>query len=355
MAKFYKLFLLFTLAWVALCIVAPRSVSAHEQYVLSKQQFDLDYANSGINVFDALKSPENLRIAIEVGVGIIILFALYLIFLSSRLEFFLDQALGHLEPASHALVRIAIGFSFIYSAATAVYLGPEISLASLPWGGIIQYALYVLGIFLVFGFVSELAGLLSLAIIIAATFIYKDYMLTYFNYFGEFLALLLFGSRIFSLDKLLFGLKRLAEKSKDYEIAILRITYGISILYPAISVKLIHPAVIMDIVRQYHLNRIHWLFPADPLLIALGAGLTQIVVGICLIIGFETRLNSFITFILYVLSILFFREVVWPHYILLALSLYLVINNGSKFTIDNLVERMRERRRGVCEKPIADL
>jgi hypothetical protein len=39
------------------------------------------------------------------------------------------------------------------------------------------------------------------------------------------------------------------------------------------------------------------------------------------------------------MSILFFKEVVWPHYILLALSLYLVINNGGDWTLDRWIQK----------------
>ncbi len=345
MTRFYSFFFILGFAWIAFFAVVPRHASAHEQYVLTKAQFDADYADSSINVFDALKTPENLKIAIEVGIGALLLFILYFIFLGSRLAPFLDKALMRLEPTGHALIRIAVGFSFIYSAATSVYLGPEIPLSSFPLGAVIQYGLYIVGTLLVFGFLSEFAGLVSFLIMFAATWVYKDYMLTYFNYFGEFAALLFFGSRIFSIDKLLFGAKKITEKFKEYEIAILRVTYGISVLYPAITVKLVHPQVVIDIASRYHLNQIHWLFPQDPLLISLGTGITQIIVGLCIIVGFETRLNAFVTFILYVLSILFFKEVVWPHYILLALAFYLVTNDGGKFTLDNLIGRWFKSRR----------
>lgn len=168
-------------------------------------------------------------------------------------------------------------------------------------------------------------------------------MFTYFNYFGEFLALIIFGSRYSSLDKILFKAKKIKNKIKEYEIPLIRITYGISVLYPAISIKILHPVIIVEIVNQYHLNQVNWLFPQDPLLISLGTGLAQILVGLCLIFGFETRLNSFITLLLYAGSIFYFKEAVWPHIVLLALALYFVINNGGGFTLDELIVRMKTK------------
>lgn len=345
--KLFLVLFIFTIAIVPTVFVLalPRQALAHEQYVLPKSDFDNDYSATGVNVWDSLKNPDNFRIASKVGISILIFFVLYFFLISSRLQLWLNKTLAHLDGFSHALVRVAVGFSFIYSAATSVFLGPEIPHSSLPFGLAIHYALYVVGALLVFGFLSEISGLLSLVIILAATWVYKDYMITYFNYFGEFLALLIFGSRVFSIDKLIFGIKKIGEKFRDYEIAILRVTYGIAVLYPAITIKLFHPEVILDIVNRYKLNQIHWLFPPDPLLIALGTGLAQILVGICIIVGFETRLASLATLVLYILSILFFREVVWPHYILLALAFYLVVNNGGKYTIDTLIENFMAKRR----------
>src|SRR5690348_15857009 len=125
------------------------------------------------------------------------------------------------------------------------------------------------------------------------------------------------GSRTFSLDKLIFKTKIWAEKYRDYEVELSRITYGVSVIYPAVTFKLLHPEVIIDIVNKYNLTQFHWLFPRDPLLVSLGSGLAQVVVGLCLILGFETRLNTLITFVLMSLSVIFFKEAVWPHYILL--------------------------------------
>ncbi|MDP2598307.1 MAG: TQO small subunit DoxD, partial [Candidatus Liptonbacteria bacterium] len=171
------------------------------------------------------------------------------------------------------------------------------------------------------------------------TFVYGDHILTYFNYFGVLIAFIFFGSRIFSLDKLVSGAKGLAEKYRGWDIALIRITYGISVIYPAIMIKILHPIIMVEIAKKYHLADIRWLFPSDPLLISLGTGLTQIAVGLFIILGFGTRLSSFATFILYVLSIIYFKEAVWPHYILLALALYLVINDGGKLTVDEWLKK----------------
>jgi hypothetical protein len=315
-------------------IFKAKPVLAHENYVLTKDQISADLADRNLNAWDSLKERDNLNVALSVGAASFLAIILYFFFQLSAAGRGFDDWLGSFEPFGHVVLRVALSASLIASAHYSSFLGPEIPLSSLPLGGIIKFFLYVLGALMFLGLWSEITGALSLVILLAATFVYKDYILTYFNYFGEFIALLIFGSRVFSLDKVIYGAKQLAGKYHDYELALIRITYGISVMYPAITLKLLHPAVIVDIVNRYHLTKYHWLFPHDPLLASLGGGLAQAAVGLCLIFGFETRLNTLITFGLMFLSVLYFKEAVWPHYVLLALALYLFINNGGKRSLD---------------------
>jgi uncharacterized membrane protein YphA (DoxX/SURF4 family) len=330
-------------AAISTALFFPLFASAHENYVLTKSQINADLAFAGPKVFSALRDRGNLEVALAVGIGSLIAIVVYFLFQQSRAGQIFDQKIKKLEGLGHVVLRVALAASLIFSAYTNAYLGPEIPLASLPWAYIIKPALYILGLLMLFGLWSEVVGAASLVILLLATWVYKDYMLTYFNYLGEFIALLLYGSRTFSLDRLIYKLKQWAERHRDYELALIRITYGISIMYPAIIFKLLHPQVIVDIVNRYHLNQFHWLFPHDPLLIALGSGLAQVAVGICLIVGFETRINTFITFSLMTLSVIFFKESVWPHFILLALALYLLINNGGNFSLDYYLLKNKEK------------
>ncbi len=337
--SFSAKFLIFLAVAGVVFLILPVKGFAHENYVLTKDQIDVGMRDWSINVWSALKNPENLKIGLWVALGSLLVFILYFIFSYSKIGLAFDKKMQGFEPAGHVVLRVVLGISFIASAYFNSFLGPEIPLSSIPLGSTLRYALFILGVLLALGIFTEIVGALGLVILLMAAFVYKDYMLTYFNYFGEFIAFIFFGSRIFSVDKFISGAKLLALKYRDWEIALVRVAYGISVMYPAIVIKILHPVIIVEIVKQYRLTDIRWLFPQDPLLISLGAGLTQIAVGIFIILGFETRLNSFVTFILYVMSILYFKEAVWPHYILLALALYLVLNNGGKFTLDEWLKK----------------
>jgi len=336
---FRKKFLAAALVIPGVAALLPLVASAHENYVLTKGEIDAGMADWSINVWNSLTAPGNIAVAAKFGSGLIILYIVYFFFERSACGAAFDRWIRRGESFGDALLRIILGVSLLYSARLGVFLGPEIPLSSIPGGQYFSVALYILGALMVLGFFSRVAGAGAMVIALLATWTYKDYMLTYFNYFGEFVALALWSSYIFSIDRLRDKTKIVADKVRQWEAVILRVTYGISILYPAISIKILHPAIIVEIVKQYHLTDVSWLFPPDPLLISLGTGLTQIVVGLAIIVGFETRLNSLMTFALYVMSILYFKEAVWPHYILLALATYLFINDGGDWTLDSWLKK----------------
>lgn len=339
---FLKLVRFFAIHFLLLGFL-PLIALAHENYVLPTADITRGMNDWSINVFDALKTPGNLVIILYVGLGALIVFFLYYLFWTSPLGIRLDKRVRKLEPLGHIMLRATLGVFFIASGLFNSFLGPEIPLASIPLGLALKPILFIVGGLLIVGLLSRVLGIIGLALLLLTTFAYGNYMLTYGNYFGELMALALYGSTIFSLDSLIAKQSAFAKKYKKWEIPLIRITYGISILYPAISVKLLHPSIILKIVGTYGLNHINWLFPSDPLLIALGSGLAQVALGLFIIIGFETRLSAFATLILYTLSILFFKEAVWPHYILLALALYLTINNGGGWTVDNWLLKKKNK------------
>lgn len=319
-------------------------VFAHEQYVLTNKELTQGMQDHTQNVLTALQNPENVRISLFVGIGITITLIGYFFFQFSPFGKTLHRILVRFDPLGHLLLRIALAGSLLASASFHSFLGPEIPLTSIAGGNFLIPVLFCCGLLLLFGIFTRVAAGLGLLILLLTTSVYGEYMLTYFNYFGEFIALLFLGSYSFSLDNQIFGPSSLVKKYKEIELLIIRVTYGISVLYPAITIKLFHPDVIVIIVNKYHMNQIHWLFPQDPLLISLGTGMAQILVGMLIIFGLETRLASFATFLLYLLSVLFFKEAVWPHYVLLALALYLVINNGGELTLDTVISKFLDKK-----------
>jgi hypothetical protein len=327
----FSLLLIFC-SWVS-------SASAHEAYVLPKEQFYAALKAPGFNVFTALNDPNNLSsfCFISLGVSIVIAGMLFIEYWhGKKISRFFEKG----EKYGAPILRIALGISLIFSALTWNFLGPELSLASLGGTTLLRYALLMGGLLITFGIFTELGALLALGVYTLASIKYGWYLASYTNYLAEILALIFFGAKTFSLDKR-FGLwrERLATL-RLYESTLIRVGYGFALAFAAVTIKLLHPILTLTVIQTYHLTRFSWLFPHDPLLVVLGAGLAELAIGIFIILGFELRLTILISLFYITLSLLYFGEAIWPHLILYGISFYLLLT-PQKLALDNLISKRR--------------
>ncbi len=311
--------------------------SAHEAYVLPYDTFWSGLKSGfSLHAFDALKNPHDLYVAFVVGISIAVLIILSFFFRRSRAgknvsDFF--EKFSYLGPH---FMRITIAIAFFFSAITGTFLGPEIHGSLFPFPHILQISLFAISLMIAVGFMTELAALAGIIIFFSSFFIFGSYIFNYLNYLGELIVLLLFGMRMFSFDKYLFGPLRRFQSIAKYETLIVRVLYGLALIYAAVTVKLLHPDLTILVVNTWHLTKFHLLFPSDPLLVTLGAGLTEIMIGLFIIFGFEMRLTIFISLFYITLSLFYFGESVWPHLLLYGISLNLLVQPET-FTIDNFL------------------
>lgn len=340
---------MYTLPLVVVAFCLSVSVArAHEVYVLSQSQIAAGFAQNNPLTLAALNNPHNLSIFLWITVVVTLLFAGAVAFRLSRRGEWFYKKLGTFNYWGPLFVRGAIAASFFYSALTWSFLGPELSLRALPLAIIMRGILFAASIMFILGIGVEAAAAVSLVMFFVGGYVFGWYILTYVNYLGEIVALLLFGSRRLSLDALWRGPLKRFPRLSQYETVIVRIGYGVALLYAAISIKILHPILTIDVVNQYHLTQFHWLFPSDPWLIVLGAAIAEIAIGIFILIGFETQLTVGISLVYITLSLIYFREAVWPHLMLYGISLNLIFNR-TRASVDagvgRLGEWLRARRR----------
>jgi uncharacterized membrane protein YphA (DoxX/SURF4 family) len=189
---------------------------------------------------------------------------------------------------------------------------------------------------LLFGFLIELAVALGLFIIIIGFFYFGIYLFTYLSFMGVLLSYLLFGARHWSCDLLLFGpVKGIRAKWKPYKSTVVRVFYGLGLIFTGFSVKFLHPDISLRVVNEWHLTQFHWLFPSDPLLLVLGAGIVEIVVGFFIVVGFEMRMTTLINLFYFTLSMCYFRELLWPHLLLYGIAIGLMVQ-PENFSLDHI-------------------
>ncbi|MDE2001846.1 MAG: hypothetical protein KGI60_04770 [Patescibacteria group bacterium] len=334
---------------VLLFLGLAQIASAHEAYVVPRDYFWQQLATPfSAHALDALRNPNNVRITLEVVIGVLALLAANYFFRESAWGRRFHQAIERLAPYGPLFVRAAIAAAFFYSALSWSFLGPELVLQQMPWPAVMRGVLFLCSGLIALGFLTEFAGLLALVLFTIGFFVFGLYLMTYLNYLGEIIVLLLFGMRKWSLDGLLFGPRKLFSTWEQYGTSIVRVFYGLALSYAAVNVKFLHPDLTVRVVTDWHLTQFHWLFPSDPLLVVLGAGLSELAIGLFIIFGFEMRLTVAISLFYITLSLLYFRELVWPHLMLYGISLNLIVQ-PEVFTVDHLL--FKERRAGWWKRP----
>jgi uncharacterized membrane protein YphA (DoxX/SURF4 family) len=325
--------------------------SAHEAYVIPYNTFWAGMNTPlSLHAFDALKDPANIRVTIIIVLSVWLLLGLNFIFRLSSVGKRCHAFFEKFSSSGPVLMRMTIATAFLFSSLAGSFLGPELHGSLMPHHSIVQIALFVMSMMIFFGIFTELAALVGIVLFSTSFFVFGPYVFTYLNYLGELIVLLLFGARILSVDKYFFGNLKRFESFRKYESVIIRVFYGLALVYAAITVKLLHPDLTVSVVNTWNLTQFHLLFPHDPLLVTFGAGIVECVIGLFIIFGFEMRLTILISLFYITLSLLYFREMVWPHLLLYGISFYLLVQ-PEVFTLDHIFFKEHRNFRNWWKRP----
>lgn len=315
-------------------LLSFHTASAHEAYVLTHQEFNQGLSVNTTNPLAGLFDPQYIQITAIITICVGIAYIVAILWATTSVAGRLDKIIRKVNVIGPLIIRLAISASFFYAAQANAVLGPELTLVGIPDGNIIRFLLFVVALMVLSGVFVEVAALIGLLIFIYITKFYGLYMITYVNYLGELLVLFLFGSRFLSSDRYFFGKRtwfKKLEKFRDLEVPIVRVLYGIALMYAGWSIKFQHQDLSVMVYNQYHLKD---FFHASATFIAAGAGLSEIAIGLFIFLGFAMRFTVLISLFFITLSILYFKEMLWPHFMLYGISFSLLINSADKFTLD---------------------
>jgi len=344
-----SLLLLSTFVFGLFALALP--ASAHEAYVLPYTTFWNGMKQPfSAQAFDALKNPNNVRITIIIVLCVWLLLGVNFIVRQTRVGKKIHAFFERYSSLGPHFVRVSIACALLFSALSNSFLGPELHGSLFPYPHLLQISLFAMSIMILLGFLTELAAFAGMIIFVASLFVFGPYIFTYLNYFGEFIVLFLFGMRVFSLDKYIFGPLKRFRAFEKYEPVIVRVLYGLALIYAAITVKLLHPELTITVINTWHLTQFHWLFPSDPLLITFGAGVVETVIGLFIMFGFEMRLTVLVSLFYITLSLLYFRELVWPHLLLYGISFNLLVQ-PEVFTLDHFFFESHRREVSWWKRP----
>lgn len=302
----------------------PSIASAHEAYVLTAAQWQSGLHADWFNVFSPLWQLNRLLpfLLVKVSLGALIAVSLY--WGTTTAGQWLDRHLLSWNALVKLALRLTLAAVLLIGAQSGHIFGPELALNTLPLANVLPYMLYGLSFLLILGWMTELASLLCLIIFGLTIWTYGFYSFNYLFYFSSALALLLFGAGAYSLDH--EAIER--PDQINFEALIIRLGFGLSILFSVISIKVLHPAISLSVINQFQLS-------GDPSLLLALVTLVELVLALCLTLGFQTRFFALLIIAYSLISILVLSELVWPHLLLFAMAIFLLANNGGQFSLDN--------------------
>lgn len=332
--------LLYSALTALLSLGTPIVAFAHEVYVLTPKEIQ-----------DAITAPRFSEIPVItsnleqfifwalVSVGIVT--AVFLISISRKLENLLDPILAKLPPYAPVIGRVAIGLSLITAAYYGSLFGPELPLSESfgAFSGAVSLLLVISGIMILVGFYSRIATFVILILFGIEIYIHGHYMFTYSNHLGELIVLLILGAHkiayhhkghdIMRAPKWFMKLKRAL---MPYAFLILRVGFGVALLYSALYAKVIYNNLALSV--AYNHPTLVQFFGFEPHFLVLGAAVIEIVIAIFFIIGFEIRFASLFMIFWLSLSLWYFGEAVWPHLILAGIPMAFIFYGYDKYSVE---------------------
>lgn len=301
-------------------------------YVLTPAEVARDVAADSPNPLTAAVA-EKTRFAVWAFVGVVVVSIIFFFSISRRLERTLDPWLLRLKRFAPLIARLTLGTSLLASGYFGSLFGPELPLR-VVLGGLtidVRWLITLVGFLILIGFWSRLAAGIMAAVFLVFAGFYDFYMLNYLTYVGVAAIILAVGSHAFSLDHFFTPVKRADEFLTHHQYLILRIFFGISLIYASLYAKFWHSQLALDTVTKYHLTD---YFPFAPLFLVLGASIIELLIGVFIIVGIELRFTALFFMVFLTLSVLYFGEAVWPHLILYGTALVVFTHGYDRYTLE---------------------
>lgn len=328
-----------TLLSTFVLILAPTFAFGHEVYVLQPDTIRALESAPAVSFFDIFLANTNDIIIWGVLIGFLIV-SVFIISISATLENKFDKYLVRIKKYAPFIARITAGLAFIACAYNAAVFGPELPMSDLfgSHAEVVRGLFYILGASMIFGVFTRLAGLIGLLIFAIAIAKYGTYMLTYANYFAEFLVLILVGGHKFHISdekpiwwRIPETFNYLSKKYGEFAFLILRIGFGVGLIYSSVYAKILHNQLALAVVNEFGLIDVFG-FSAE--FIVFGAALIEILLGVFIILGIEIRFNAIVLNVFLTLSLLYFGESVWPHIVLIGLPIAFFCYGYDKYSLE---------------------
>ncbi len=323
----------------------PVITSAHEVYVLDPATVEVAMAMPSPNPFSAYHGNEFTFMFW--GILTFVIFSTALAASAFHLfERQLDPFLFKLKKYALPIVRITVGLCFIAFAISGNLYGSELFLSKAfgEAASLVQIVIGLLGILAVLGIATRVVGLGMLALYALALATFGTYILTYTDFFGAAALITILGGGLWSVDshkgiEVGRAISKLTMRLRPYAFPILRISLGWGVLYASVYAKYLHSQLALDVVTQYDLTR---YFPFDPLFVVLGALIIEFLCGVLLVLGIAIRWTLIFLAFWLTLSLIYFKELIWPHGILFGVAISLLFHGYDALSLEKYVFKKKK-------------
>lgn len=317
----------------AAAMFVPALASAHEVYVLTPEEI-----RSGVSMppFSGLQIAFGNadQFILWTFIAFLVVSTVFFVSLWHWFERRTSPLFAKIRPYGPAIARITLSVSLLAAAYYGALFGPELPLTGVfgSWTVFVQLALVVIGLMLLFDFYTWVAAAGMLALFGIEALAYHAYMLTYMNYFGDAVALVLLSWPLVSA------------RFKPYAMLVLRVCFGFALIFAAIYAKILHNNLALQVAELplagHPFSIAHYL-GFEPHFLVLGAGIIELVIGVFFIIGMEIRWTSLFMLFWLSLSLWYFGETVWPHLILIGIALAFFCHGYDRYSVEwHLLKRL---------------
>jgi uncharacterized membrane protein YphA (DoxX/SURF4 family) len=260
------------------------------------------------------------------------------------------ESLARYDDLLPWMVRLALGLPLVGAGFSGYLFSPVVEPASPTFVRLFGVAI---GFFLLFGLATRFVAAVGLLVYLVALAVNPALLLA-FEYLPGFLAVILLGPGRPSADDVLAGLAAdhdtvysrfdpvydeiaapfvaRIEPYRRYVPTIVRVGLGIAFLYLGVSQKLMNPGEALAVVEKYGLTNV---VPVSPELWVVGAGLTEALVGLCLLAGLFTRASALVAFFLFTTTLFGLADdPVVAHISLFGLVSVLLVTGAGPLSLD---------------------
>lgn len=330
---------------VAATLLLSRTAAAHVDYVVDE---DSETVGAAIRfVVETVSNPLTAALLATGAVGLIGLLAGWIVvrpFPRDIAEF--RAAMEEYTDLVPWLLRISIGLPLVGAGFAGYYFSPSVSIEA----RLLQISI---GFLLLFGLATRAVAALGLVAYLVGLIV-DPHVLLANEFVGGFLAIILVGAgrpsaddvlqRVAVADGTVYGridpIHRIAVWFKDfvgpYQVylpTLLRASLGLNFIYLGVVQKLMSPQSALAVVEKYDLTAV---VPVPPELWVVGAGLTEMAVGVLLLCGLFTRGVSLVAFLLFTTTLFGLPDdPVLAHLSLYGLVSVLLTTGSGPLALDN--------------------